>query len=246
MLVPSPSTILPERLPENAPMISEDVLLEYMENELQSLCTVLRVKDTLCAHKDEYIYYRTDHHWTTLGAYYAYVDFCKSREKEPCNPDWNQTVHIKNFLGTHYSKTRYIWTTPDEISYFPTDNQMIVYKVIGDATFESQSQQAVVNVAQFDEYDKYTAFLNGNNGYSVIAGQGEGRILVVKDSYANCFVPFLLNNYEQIGVVDYRNYAYNLSNLAMKEGYDEILFLYSLQGFAKDTGLVAINRPVSD
>ncbi len=69
---------------------------------------------------------------------------------------------------------------------------------------------------------------------------------MVKDSYANCFVPFLLSNYEQAGVVDYRSYAYGLSNLVEKEGYDEILILYSLQGFAKDTGLVSINRPVSE
>lgn len=244
MLVPSPSTIFPERLPKNAPMASEDDLLEYMENELQPKCTVLRVKDTLSAHKDEYIYYRTDHHWTTLGAYYAYVDYCQSREKEPCDPDWNQAIHIENFYGTHYSKTRYILTVPDEIIYFPTDNPMVVYKVTGDAAFEAQSPQAVINTVRFDEYDKYAAFLDGNNGYSVIKGEGEGKILVVKDSYANCFIPFLLSNYEQIGVSDYRNYAYNLSNLVEKEGYDEVLFLYSLQGFADDTGLVAINRPV--
>ena len=78
----------------------------------------------------------------------------------------------------------------------------------------------------------------------MIDGEGDGRILVVKDSYANCFVPFLCRNYEQIGVADYRNYAYNLSNLVEKEAYDEVLILYSFQGFAKDTGLVAINRPV--
>lgn len=243
-LVPSPATILSERLPEYAPMASEDILLDYVRNELQPLCTVLEVKDTLRAHKDEYIYYRTDHHWTTLGAYYAYLDFCKVNGKEPCDLDWGQAVQIGDFYGTHYFKTRYILTRPDIITYFPTDSRMVVCKVIGDAAFEAQEPQEVIDLGQLSRYDKYAAFLGGNNGYSVIEGQGEGKILVVKDSYANCFVPFLLSNYEQVGVVDYRSYAYGLLNLVEKEGYDEILFLYSLQGFAKDTGLVSINRPV--
>lgn len=246
ILVPSPGTVLSECLPKYAPMASEDILLDHMENELQTLCTVLDVRDTLRAHKEEYIYYRTDHHWTTLGAYYAYLDFCESSGKEPCDPDWGQAVQVADFYGTHYARTRYILTRPDTISYFPADNQMVVYRVIGDAVFEAQEPQAVIDSAQFEEYDKYAAFLGGNNGYSIIAGQGEGKILVVKDSYANCFVPFLLSNYEQVGVADYRNYVYSLSNLVEKEGYDEILFLYSLQGFADDTGLVSINRPAAD
>lgn len=244
MIVPSPAVILQEQIPAYAPMISEDNMLDYAKSELGTLCTVLDVRDTLRAHKDEYIYYRTDHHWTTLGAYYAYLDFCKSSGKEPCEPDWEQAVQIENFYGTHYSKTRSALTRPDTITYFPTENQMVVYKVTGDAVFEAQDAQAVIDSAQFDEYDKYAAFLGGNNGYSTIAGQGEGKILVVKDSYANCFVPFLPGNYEQVGVADYRNYAYSLSNLVEKEGYDEILILYSLQGFAGDTALVSINRPV--
>ncbi len=246
MLVPSPAAILSEQLPAYAPMVSEDSMLAYVKNELQPLGTVLDVRDTLYAHKDEYIYYRTDHHWTTLGAYYAYLDFCRQSGKEPCNPDWEQAVQIEDFYGTHYSKTRYPLTRPDTITYFPMDNQMIEYKVTGDAVFEAQEPQGVIDLPQFHEYDKYAAFLGGNPGYCVIAGQGEGKILVVKDSYANCFVPFLLSNYEQAGVVDYRSYAYGLSNLVEKEGYDEILILYSLQGFAKDTGLVSINRPVSE
>lgn len=246
MIVPSPAAVLPEGLPAYAPMVSEDMLLDYIEEELQQSCTVLDMRDILAAHKDEYIYYRTDHHWTTLGAYYAYLDFCRSGGKAPCDPDWSQALQVEDFYGTHYAKTRYMLTRPDTITWFPTDSQMVVCKVTGDAVFEPQPQQPVIDAARFKEYDKYAAFLGGNNGYSVMTGQGEGKILVVKDSYANCFVPFLLNNYEQVGVVDYRNYAYGLSKLVEKEGYDEILILYSLQGFAGDTGLVSINRPAAD
>lgn len=246
MIVPSSAAVLPEGLPAYAPMASEDILLNHIEDELQPFSTVLDMRNILAAHKDEYIYYRTDHHWTTLGAYYAYLDFCKSSGKEPCDPDQEQAVKVDDFYGTHYAKTRYMLTRPDTITWFPADSQMVVCKVTGDAVFEPQKPQPVIEAARFNEYDKYAAFLGGNNGYSVMTGPGEGRILVVKDSYANCFVPFLLNNYEQVGVVDYRNYAYGLSKLVEKEGYDEILILYSLQGFAGDTGLVSINRPAAD
>ena len=75
-------------------------------------------------------------------------------------------------------------TKSDTISYFPADNNMVIYRVTGDAEFEPQSPQGILNEEKLGQYDKYAAFLDGNNGYSVIEGDGEGKILVVKDSYA--------------------------------------------------------------
>lgn len=75
-------------------------------------------------------------------------------------------------------------TKSDTISYFPADNNVVIYKVTGDAEFELQSPQGILNEEKLGQYDKYAAFLDGNNGYSVIEGDGEGKILVVKDSFA--------------------------------------------------------------
>ena len=83
-------------------------------------------------------------------------------------------------------------------------------------------------------YDKYAMFLHGNNGLSRIEGDGTGRILVIKDSYANCFVPYLTANYAQIDVVDFRNYNYGLDQLIADNGYDQILVLYSFDSFKSD------------
>ena len=80
-------------------------------------------------------------------------------------------------------------------------------------------------------YDKYAAFLHGNNGLSRVEGDGEGRILVVKDSYANSLIPFLTANYAQIDVIDLRNYNYGLDGLIAENGYDQILVLYSFDSF---------------
>ena len=75
-------------------------------------------------------------------------------------------------------------TKSDTISYFPADNNMVIYKVTGDAEFEPQPPQSIIQEEKLGQYEKYAAFLDGNNGYSVIEGDGEGKILVVKDSYA--------------------------------------------------------------
>ncbi|MBQ7657590.1 MAG: hypothetical protein IJS16_01285, partial [Butyrivibrio sp.] len=86
-------------------------------------------------------------------------------------------------------------------------------------------------------------FLDGNNGYTIVPGKGSGRILIVKDSFANCLVPLMEDDFEQIGVVDYRNYAYGLSNLVEKEHYDNIVILYSYATRETDNRLVYINKP---
>ena len=83
-------------------------------------------------------------------------------------------------------------------------------------------------------YDKYAMFLHGNNGLSRVQGNGSGRILVIKDSYANCFVPYLTANYADIDVVDFRNYNYGLDKLIADNGYDQILVLYNFDSFKSD------------
>ncbi len=105
---------------------------------------------------------------------------------------------------------------------------------------ETKSEtEGMYNLSALDTRDKYSAFLWGNNGYSVIEGDGEGSVLVVKDSYGNCFTPFLTANYAQIGVVDLRYWPGNIEQLA--EEYDQILILYNFQSFYKDVGIRKLN-----
>ena len=96
-----------------------------------------------------------------------------------------------------------------------------------------------------DTRDKYGALLDGNNGYSVIEGNGTGSILVVKDSYANSFIPYLTANYAKIGVVDFRGLAYGLDSTIEKEGYDQILILYNFQTFISDNKVIYLDRPTT-
>ena len=100
-----------------------------------------------------------------------------------------------------------------------------------------------VNADKFSTRDMFAAFLDGINGFSTIEGSGTGSILVVKDSYANSFIPYLTENYAKIGVVDFRNFKYGLDSTIEKEGYDEVLVLYNFQTFIADTNLIYISRP---
>lgn len=123
---------------------------------------------------------------------------------------------MTDFQGTHYSATR-LWNVEnDEITYYPLDSLMTIYKITGEAAYEPETTENIVNVQKFDTRDKYAAFLDGNNGYSTIEGRGRGSILVVKDSYANSFVPYLTENYAKIGVVDFRNFKYGLDSTIEK------------------------------
>ncbi|MEG2394132.1 MAG: DHHW family protein, partial [Ruthenibacterium sp.] len=95
------------------------------------------------------------------------------------------------------------------------------------------------DTAKFDTRDKYAAFLRGNNGYSVLQGNGTGSILVVKDSYANSFIPYLVADYATIGIVDYRDNVQKLDSIMAEGNYDTVLFLYSFDAFTTDRNFAA-------
>ena len=117
-------------------------------------------------------------------------------------------------------------------------NQLTVYTANADGS-ESGETGPLYNTADFETRDKYKAFLRGNNGYSVLEGNGTGSILIIKDSYANAFIPYLVEDYASIGIVDFRYLNEKVDSLIERGGYDEILVLFSFQGFMDDMTLAA-------
>ena len=207
MLVPAASAIYPENVPAGAPLLDEDRYLDSLSDAVQAAGgRFVDVRQTLTDHKDEYIYYRTDH--TVLTA--------------------------DGFYGTHYSKARTPDAEPDTITYYDLPNELTIYSVSGPGQPADGETTGLYDTAKLDVYDKYAMFLHGNNGLSRIKGDGTGRILVIKDSYANCFVPYLTANYADIDVVDFRNYNYGLDKLIADNDYDQLLVLYSFDSFKSD------------
>lgn len=237
MLVPSVSTVCPEQVPAGAPLLDENAYLDGIFAELQAAgASVLDVRGTLAAHKEEYLYYRTDHHWTTLGAYYAYTDYCAAQGLTPFDRASCLALEVPRFFGTSYSKARTPLTRPDTITYYDLPNQMQIYTVQPDGSLVAAAAgpTGLYDPAQWSRYDKYAAFLYGNNGFTRIQGDGTGSVLVVKDSYANSFVPYLTANYATIDVVDFRAYPGSLDPRIREGDYDQILVLYSFASFKSD------------
>ena len=243
LLAPSASVIYSEELPAGAPMVDENAMLDEIFSEIGQSADVLDLRDVFTANKDQYLYFKTDHHWTPLGAYLAYQQFCTLKGLTPLDCAARESATVEDFQGTHYSATR-LWNVEnDSITYYPLENPMTIFRITGEAQYEPETTENLINTEKFSTRDKYAAFLDGNNGYSVIEGNGTGSILVVKDSYANSFIPYLTENYAKIGVVDFRNFKYGLDSTIAQEGYDQILILYNFQTFIADTNLIYISRP---
>lgn len=232
ILAPSSSYILADKLPPAAPFADEGALTDKVFDAIGGSANIIDIRPTLLEHNDEYIYYRTDHHWTTDGAYLAYCDFAAAMGFTPFDTQSVEPVTVENFLGTTYSKSLWHNTVADEIKYYPLDNRMDIYTLDMDRNIESTQTVGLYDTAKFDVRDKYAAFLYSNNALSRIYGNGTGKVLVIKDSYANCFVPFLTANYEQIDVVDLRGLKSNVEFLIEQNDYDQILLLYSFQSFS--------------
>lgn len=245
LLAPSASVIYPEMLPLGAPMADENAMLDDIFAQVSTTADVIDLREVFTREKDRYLYYKTDHHWTTEGAYLAYEQLCALKGLTPFDLSSHEAVNVTDFYGTHYSAARRWDVQPDTITYYPLDNPMTIYDINGETQYTARVTEPIVNTEKLETRDKYAAFLDGNNGYSVIEGDGEGSILVVKDSYANCFVPFLTANYAKIGVVDLRNFSYGLDTTIESEGYDEVLVLYNFQTFISDKRVVYLDRPTT-
>ena len=235
MVAPAASSIYPERVPAHAPLLQEESYLSQIQAAVEQAGGVyLPLEDALSAHKDEYIYYRTDHHWTTLGAYYAYSRLCGELGLTPFDLAAHTAVEVPDFYGTFYSRARTWNAQPDTLTYYDLDNPLTIYTVTGPGMPAEGEVTGLYDLEKLEVYDKYAAFLHGNNGLSRVEGDGEGSILVIKDSYANSLVPFLTANYAAVDVVDLRNYNYGLDALIEANGYDAILLLYSFDSFKAD------------
>lgn len=244
LLAPSASLIYREEVPANAPMFDEDSALDEIFFQVDSSVSVLDMRGAFREAKADYIYYHTDHHWTTDGAYLAYLAFCEQVGLTPWEAENAQPVQVPDFYGTSYSSSRLWNTRPDSLKYYPElDGSMTIYDVIGENSFKERETTGLYEEGKLETRDKYAMFLHGNNGYSRISGKGQGKILVIKDSYANCLVPFLTVNYDTVDVIDLRTYRYSLDKMIEENAYDNILILYNFQSFKADSFLTTIIRP---
>lgn len=187
------------------------------------------------------LYYRTDHHWTTLGAYYGYLAYCDARNMTPVSLDslTEQTV-TEEFAGTLYSKVNDYSHPKDAITIYtnPADDLTVTYADTGEVT------DSLYNLDYVTEKNKYSLFLNNIHPLVEIenhAAATQNELLLIKDSYANSMVPFLAHHYRKIYVLDTRYYRDGPSAfLAAHENITDVLLLYNMNTLDNDTGIRGI------
>jgi len=229
MIVPSAYTILTDKAPQDIGNVDQFTILDRIEKSLSDAgYNIMPIRDVLTAHSSQEIYYRTDHHWTTLGAQIACETYLMHTGRDFVKPDEAFKNEVEDFLGTHYSKSKNFDVVTDTIVWYdlPVDSVSIGDKDMG----------GLYDLAAFDTRDKYAAFLHGNHGITVIENESapKGNILVIKDSYANSFVPFLTQSYSTVTVVDLRYLPMGFASLMQGSEFDRVLFLYNFENIESD------------
>ena len=215
--------------------------IPYIYSGMNEEVHTVDVYSALMAHKDEYIYFRTDHHWTATGAYYAYEAFCKKAGITPTPLSSYEKLAFGGFLGTLYSKTGQpsaMGGNPDTVeAYIPkgTNDEYIYDENGGDRT---RYRGGVVRKDTDSFYaaaaSKYNCFLMGDHplieihNENISADRKGTTVLLVKESFGNAFAPFLVDSYEYVYVVDYRYYNGTLSRLVDEKGVDDVIFLNNI------------------
>ncbi len=252
-IIPNSYQVLENKTPVSFPGVDQEPYIRQIYEGVKGRVDTLDLLSVMTQHRDEYIYYRTDHHWTTLGAFYAYQAYAQSRGLAAAGPEQIEPYahNVEGFLGTYYSKSKKFDTRSDTITWydFPVGEVTIDGKT---TILNSQKQEIPVEgmyeVAKWQERDKYAAFLYGNNGLTVIPSQcnlnhQEGRtsrVLVIKDSYGNSFAPFLTWSYDEVYVVDLRSLTEKMSELTARVQFDDVLVLYNYQSFESDRNIARL------
>lgn len=199
------------------------------------------------AAKERQVSYRTDHHWTTEGAWVGYRAYCESRNLPYVTLEELAPLRREEpgFLGTYYNKSKNFNALPDTLVWYDIPVEDVT--IDGERTVlqTDGSRAEVTGLYQLEKLqtrDKYAAFLYGNNGLTVIKSgnnkarrEGEtSRVLLVKDSYGNCLAPFLTYSYDEVWVADLRNMTFKVSEVLAENQFDDVLILYNFDTFQED------------
>lgn len=254
-LVPNSYAILEDEVPTGFPGADQQAYTQQIYRTLSEADDQLEIvdfSDALSQHKGEYIYYRTDHHWTTLGAYYAYVAYCEQKGLTPVSLEELKENKVEDFYGTFYSKAKRPSQPADTITWYDVDVDEFAFvanlqqdkqlaqlgEVVQEDGLELLRVDGMMDQRKFEVRDKYAAFMWGNSGYVKIKSNHnlnhqEGktsRLLLFKDSYANSMIPYLTYNYDEIIVVDLRYMAKSTKEL-MQEEFDDIFVMYNFSTY---------------
>lgn len=241
MLAPTSADIYGNEAPYNAQITDLKNMVDYVYSNLDSKVTTIDIFSDMEEQKNNYIYYRTDHHWTSYGAFIAYQKASKAMGYTPVSIDnYDIEQASTDFIGTFYSKTLDDNIPKDTIDYYHCNNgynvtSVEVYKEFG-------KDPEIYDDIYFRDFlskkDKYSSFTGSNQPIVTIKTDNPGKkLLVIKDSYAHSYVPFLTQHYSEITMLDLRYVQISYKTVIDINNYDEVLFLYNDSTFSTDTNI---------
>ena len=235
VMVPEHGWLQAERLPVTAENYADDACFETAETILENV-RVLDFREALLqADKENPVCYRTDHHLTAWGNYQLYRAWCESQGLEAREMQDYEIEEISDFYGTAWSGSGYWLTKPDTVQLW--DNGAAVTVTITDGGEEPVASESVFYRDHLQELDKYPVYLDGNHCQVEISNPRSdgGTLLIIKDSYAHCFTPFLTEHYSKIIMLDLRFYRGSISDFAVQNEVDELLYFYGTSTLLTDT-----------
>ena len=220
----------------------EKITPEDVDEKQMKDCRVTDVREKLLSHNEDYIYYKTDHHWTSEGAYLAYETWCDSTGMESTPlADLKKQVATKKFRGSLYSKILDADSAYDSIWTYGDTKQKAYGSDCSLTIDEKKQTDSCYDTAQLSQKDKYKYFFGDNYGTVQIvsdhARHQDRNLLVIKDSFANTFVPFATENYGQITMIDLRYYNGNVEEYMKEHKITDVLVLYNITNFISDRNL---------
>lgn len=232
-LIPSAAEIWKEKLPAGAGSWDQTALLAQSQVDF---------RNALAAHADEPIFYRTDHHWTTLGAFYGANALLDSLGKEPLKENnFTPETASDSFNGTLYSQSGIHWLEPDNMEFWVQEEGLTV------TSWRTGKEEpaSLYDRTYLEKKDKYSSFLGGNQPLCVIKNENVtdgSKLLLVRDSYSDALAPFLAQRFSEVHLLDLRYYRAPVSAYAAENGIGDIAVVYSVQNFISDVNLVLLTQ----
>jgi hypothetical protein len=222
---------------------SEDA--QWLQEDLSGLVGYIDVYPTLKAHEDDGIYYKTDHHWTSRGAMYAFIAAASMLGIENPIDRYEEYTVTESFSGTLASSTGYHGAKDSIEVYAPVGTEVDYLVTDSD---NAEKRVSLYDTKALEEKDKYQVFFGGNHALVDITttNDTDRSLLVFKDSYANSFVPFLLPYYSEIIMIDPRYYYDNVERVIENYDITDVLFLYNMDTFMTDNSLADVLVSDSD
>ncbi len=234
--VPEKGALYEKYLPKNSLKFEDEKYINTLADEFEKSEKVdfINLGDSFLKSENETYFYKTDHHWTSDGAFEAYRLFCLSKGlKEPKESDYNVETY-PGFYGTSYSTSCYTLTKPDEVKIYTCKENGGKAKVTVTEGKKVTESDDMFFRNRLDEGDKYTVFLDGNHTrVDIKSGVNGKKLLIIKDSFAHCLAPFLAEQYGEIVMIDQRYYNGSVSKLIEEEKIDEIAFIYGVNTLAE-------------